>query len=121
MRAEWVWVALAAWGLGGCIAASPGKVAAFEGDVADMATPVPAPVMQRVDSNNNPNARRRANDRERNVIAERGRQDVVTRFEPAPVSLDRVSFEPAVRSEPPAMNAVFAVERRMDTFPMGRR
>jgi hypothetical protein len=138
MRAAWAWVALAAWGLGGCIAASPGgKVAAFEGDVADMATPVPAPATQQVDSNNNPNARRRANERERNVVAERGQQDVdrnatvaergrqdvdvVTRFEAAPVSLDRVSFERAFRSEPPTMGAAFAAERRMDTFTMGRR
>jgi hypothetical protein len=138
MRAEWAWVALLAWGLNGCIAARPsGKVAVFEGDVADMATPVPAPATQWVDSNNNSNPRRRANDRERNVIPERGQQDVdrnatvaergrqdvdvATRFEPASVSLERVFFEPVVRSEPPAMGAAFAAERRMDASAMGRR
>jgi hypothetical protein len=117
MRAAWGWVALAAWGLGGCIATSGGPGGKFAASDGDMATPLPAAAPQRVDSNNNPNARRRAYDGDRNVpIAERGRQDVVTRFDP--VSLGRVSFERAGRFEAPVMGAA---ERRMDACAMGRR
>ncbi len=117
MRAAWAWVALAAWGLGGCIATSGGPGGKFAASDGDMATPLPAAAPQRVDSNNNPNARRRAYDGDRNVtVTERGRQDVVTRLDP--VSSDRVSHERAGRSDAPAMGAA---ERRMDTCPMGRR